>query len=58
MVKGSKRISSKRPPSNTKASDNIISDGSGIAVADGQCMLIVEQGKIVEVCAEPGRVYF
>ncbi len=53
MVKGSKRISSRS--SNTKASDNIISHGSGIAVADGQCMIIVEQGKIVEVCAEPGE---
>ncbi len=38
-----------------KGTDNIISDGSGIAVADGQCMIIVEQGKIVEVCAEPGE---
>ncbi len=53
MVKGSKRISGRS--SNTKASDNIISNGSGIAVADGQCMIIVEQGKIVEVCAEPGE---
>jgi len=53
VVKGSKRISGRS--SNTKASDNIISNGSGIAVADGQCMIIVEQGKVVEVCAEPGE---
>ena len=33
---------------NTKGSDNIITNGSGIAVADGQCMLIVEQGKVVD----------
>ena len=54
--KGSKRISGRS--SNTKGSDNIISNGSGIAVADGQCMLIVEQGRIVEVCAEPGEYTF
>ena len=53
VTKGSKRISGRS--SNTKGSDNIISNGSGIAVADGQCMMIVEQGKIVEVCAEPGE---
>ncbi len=51
--KGSKRITSRS--SNTKGNDNIISNGSGIAVADGQCMIIVEQGKVVEVCAEPGQ---
>ena len=54
--KGEKRISGRS--SNTKASDNIISNGSGIAVADGQCMMIVEQGKVVEVCAEPGEYTF
>ena len=53
VVKGQKRTSSRS--SNTKGSDNIISNGSGIAVADGQCMMIVEQGKVVEVCAEPGE---
>ncbi len=53
VVKGQKRTSKRS--SNTKGSDNIISNGSGIAVADGQCMIIVEQGKVVEVCAEPGE---
>lgn len=53
VVKGEKRINGRS--SNTKGNDNIISNGSGIAVADGQCMIIVEQGKIVEVCAEPGQ---
>lgn len=53
VTKGQKRTTSRS--SNTKGNDNIISNGSGIAVADGQCMIIVEQGKIVEVCAEPGE---
>ena len=53
VVKGQKRVGNRS--SNTKGSDNIISNGSGIAVADGQCMIIVEQGKVVEVCAEPGE---
>ena len=53
VVKGAKRTSSRS--SNTRGNDNIISSGSGIAVADGQCMIIVEQGKVVEVCAEPGQ---
>ena len=53
VKKGQKKITGRS--SNTKGNDNIISNGSGIAVADGQCMIIVEQGKVVEVCAEPGQ---
>ncbi len=53
MVKGQKKTSSRS--SNTKGNDNIISNGSGIVVADGQAMMIVEQGKVVEFCAEPGE---
>ena len=52
-VKGKKKVTGRS--SNTKGDDNIISSGSVIAVADGQCMLIVEQGKVVEVCAEVGE---
>ena len=53
MVKGQKRTSGRY--SNTKGEDNVISNGSVICVADGQCMMIVEQGKVVEFCAEPGE---
>ena len=52
-VKGQKRTSGRS--SNTRGSDNIISNGSVIAVADGQCMIIVEQGKVVDLCAIPGE---
>ncbi len=57
VAKGQKRISSRRS-SNTKAEDNIITNGSIIAVSNGQCMLVSEQGKIVEVCAEPGEFVY
>ena len=56
VKKGQKRVSGRS--SNTKGSDNLISNGSAIAVADGQCMIIVEQGKVVEVCAEPGEFIY
>jgi len=56
-VRGQKRVNKKRS-SNTKGDDNIISNGSIVAVADGQCMMIVDQGKIVEFCAEPGEFVY
>ena len=40
---------------NKKADDNLISAGSGIDVQEGQCMILVENGRVVEFCAEPGR---
>lgn len=57
MVKGRKRTSDKRS-TNSKAEENIITNGSIIAVNEGQCMLIVDQGKIVEVCAEAGEFVY
>jgi len=51
--KGQKRVSQRS--SNTKGVDNIITSGSVIAVADGQCMIIVDQGKVAEFCATPGE---
>ena len=53
VQKGRKRSSARS--SNTKGEDNIISNGSIIAVNEGQCMMIVEQGAIVEFCAEAGE---
>jgi len=57
LVAKGKHRDSKRS-SNKKGEENIISTGSGIAVADGQCMMIVEQGKVIDFCAEPGEYTF
>lgn len=56
VAKGQKRVNKRS--SNTKASDNIISNGSIIAVNEGQCMMIVENGEVAEFCAEPGEFVF
>ena len=55
-TKGEKRTSGRSV--NTRGGENIISNGSVIAVATGQCMLIVEQGKVVDLCAEPGEYVY
>ena len=52
VAKGVKRVSGRS--SNKYGEDNVITDGSHIAVADGQCMIIVDGGKVIDACAEPG----
>ena len=58
VAKGMKRVSSRGRSSNTSSEDNIISNGSTIAINDGQCMIIVENGKVVEICSEPGEFVY
>ena len=58
MMKGQKQTSSRGRSSNTSGEDNIISNGSKIAVNNGQCMMIVESGKVVDVCNEPGEYIY
>lgn len=54
VVKGKKRIQG-RFGSGNKGNDNLITNGSVVAVNEGQCMIIVDQGKVAEVCAEAGN---
>lgn len=56
VAKGEKRVSKRS--SNTKGTDNVISNGSVISVNEGQSMIIVESGKVVEFCAEPGEFVY
>ena len=56
VTKGEKKVSKRS--SNTKGTDNIISNGSVIVVNEGQCMIIVDQGQIVEFCAQAGEFVY
>ncbi len=53
VVRGRKMTGGKN-----RGDDNVISNGSGIVVAEGQCMIIADSGRVVEVCAEPGEFTF
>ena len=56
VAKGEKRTGKRS--SNKKGDDNIISNGSIISINEGQSMIIVESGKIVEFCAEAGEFVY
>ena len=55
VTKGVKRTSKR---GSNKGNDNIISNGSIIAINEGQCMMIVEQGKVVEFSSESGEYVY
>lgn len=54
-AKGHKRVGSR---GTNKGDDNVITDGSAIAVNEGQCALVVVDGKVSEVAAEAGVFEF
>ena len=57
VTKGQKRTSS-RFGSRNNGNENLITNGSVVAVNEGQCMIIVDQGKVVEFCAEAGEFLY
>ena len=54
--RGVKRIGARSE--NTRTDDNIITNGSILSVADGQCVIVTAQGKVIDTCAEPGEHRF
>ncbi|MCR5536414.1 MAG: SPFH domain-containing protein [Succinivibrio sp.] len=56
VVRGTKLVTGRS--SNRFGSDNIITEGSGIVVSDGQCAVIVDQGVVTNLIAKPGLYTF
>jgi len=55
MIRGQRRNTER---GRNQGSDNVITNGSIVAVADGQCMIITDQGRVTELCAEPGEFIY
>ena len=55
-VRGRKRVGERS--ANTKGSDDVISDGSVIALSDGQCAIVMEMGKVIDLFTQPGENKF
>lgn len=56
LLRGVKRIG--KYSANTRKDDDVLTSGSILSVADGQCVLVVKQGKVVDFCREPGEHVF
>lgn len=56
MVRGHKHVSDRS--ANSRIDDEVITSGSLLSVADGQALIVVSHGKVVNVCTEPGEHEF
>ena len=56
LVRGKKCVGERS--ANTDPNDSVITNGSILSVADGQCVLVVSQGKVIDFSDEPGEHLF